>query len=107
MRMATSNEFLTYLTECFQNIGEITFRPMMGEYLMYYRGKLLGDVCDNCVFIKPVESAKRMLPDAEFKPPYNGAKDMIVLANPEDNQLVTELFEAMYAELPERKIKKR
>ena len=103
--MATSKDFLNYLIEQLKGISDITFRPMMGEYLLYYRGKLIGDVCDNCVFLKPVASAKKLLPDVDMRPPYNGAKDMIVLEELENVQLIQTLFETMYAELPEPKQK--
>ncbi len=103
--MATSKDFLNYLIEQLKGISDITFRPMMGEYLLYYRGKLIGNVCDNCVFLKPVASAKKLLPDAYMRPPYNGAKDMIVLEELENVQLIQTLFENMYAELPEPKQK--
>lgn len=105
--MATSKDFLNYLIEQLKDISEISFRPMMGEYLLYYRGKLVGDICDNRVFIKPVASAKNLLPDAETAPPYQGAKDMLVLEEIEDAQFVGKLFEAMYTELPEPKSKKK
>lgn len=105
--MATSKDFLNYLLEQLKDIPEISFRPMMGEYLLYYRDKLVGDVCDNRVFIKPVESAKNLLTDAEMAPPYQGAKDMLVLEEIEDAQFVGKLFETMYAELPEPKSKKK
>ena len=77
--MATSKDFLNYLIEQLKGISDITFRPMMGEYLLYYRGKLIGNVCDNCVFLKPVASAKKLLPYAYMRPTYNCAKDMIVI----------------------------
>lgn len=101
--MATSKEFIAYLQGLYAAISDVTFRPMMGEYLVYYRGRLVGDICDSTLFVKPVNAAKSALPDAEFRPPYNGAKDMIVVDDIENVDFIKELFEAMYPELPEPK----
>ena len=104
--MATNKDFLDYITEQFNGEG-LTFRPMMGEYLVYYKGKLVGDVCDNRLLIKPVECAKKLMPDAEYQLPYEGAKPMILVDNIDDGEFLKELFEEMYAELPEPKPKKK
>ena len=74
--MATSKDFIIYLTEQVNRPEDIAVRPMMGEYLLYYRGKLVGDICDNRVLLKPVEAAKKLLPNAEMQPPYAGAKQI-------------------------------
>ena len=104
--MATNKEYIDYIAEQF-NGDELTFRPMMGEYLVYYKGKLVGDICDNRLLVKPVESAKRLLPDAEYQLPYEGAKPMILVDNVDDGEFLRELFEEMYPELPEPKPKKK
>jgi len=105
--MATSKEFLDYLSERLSGVDGVTFRPMMGEYLVYYKGKLIGDICDNRLLIKPVESAKRLLPDARFEPPYEGAKPMILVEETDDGEFLGKLFEETYPELPEPKPKKK
>ncbi len=105
--MATSKEFLDYLAERLSGVEGVTFRPMMGEYLVYYKGKLIGDICDNRLLIKPVESAKRLLPDARLEPPYEGAKPMILVEETDDGELLGKLFEETYLELPEPKPKKK
>lgn len=104
--MATSKDYIIYLTEQWSGL-DVSFRPMMGEYLLYYRGKLVGDVCDGRVFIKPVGAAVTYMPNAERCSPYNGAKEMLVLEDPENVEFVFELFEAMYFELPEPKPRKK
>lgn len=103
--MATTKEYLIYVTEQFKDIADISFRPMMGEYLMYYKAKLVGGIYDNRILIKPTASAKDLLPDAVMQTPYEGAKDMILLEE-EDPQFINDLFEKMYTELPEPKKKK-
>ena len=105
-KMATSKDFIIYLTEQVNRPEDIAVEPMMGEYLLYYRGKLVGDICDNRVLLKPVEAAKKLLPNAEMQPPYTGAKPMLVLEDIDDAEFVLSLFEAMYPELPEPKAKK-
>lgn len=105
MVLTTTKDFLNYFLE--QCGGEVTARPMMGEYLIYYKGKLVGDICDNRVLIKPVNAAKALLPDAEMLPPYAGAKPMILLENIEDTEFIKTLFSAMYNELPLPKPRKK
>lgn len=103
--MATSKEFLNYFIEQMRSVAEITVRPMMGEYLLYYRGKLIGGIYDNTVLLKPVAAAKAILTDAEYRIPYAGAKEMLILDGFEDEEYIVKLFEAMYCELPEKKKK--
>lgn len=104
--MATSKDFLSYLSERLQG-ADVSFRPMMGEYLVYFNGKLVGDVCDNRLLIKPVDAAKEMLPSAQMQLPYEGAaKPMILVEEIDDGEFLKQLFEAMYPQLPAPKPKK-
>ena len=104
--MATSKEFCDYVLENLRRIGEVSARKMMGEYLVYYRGKLIGDICDNCLFLKPTESVLRLMPDAERDYPYEGSKtQMVVVDDVENMERMAELLNAMYEELPEPKKK--
>ena len=102
--MATSTEFHDYIVENLQKAGEISTRKMMGEYLVYYQKKLVGDICDNCLFLKPTESVRRLLPDAERAYPYEGSKTLMVV-DVENTKLMTEVLSEMYRELPESKKK--
>lgn len=102
--MATSKEFYDYIMENLQKTGEVSARKMMGEYLVYYRGKLVGDICDNCLLLKPTESVLRLMPDTERAYPYEGSKTlMAVVEDVENTGLMTEVLNAMYEELPEPK----
>lgn len=104
--MATTKEFHDYVVENLQRVGEITTRKMMGEYLVYYQGKLIGDICDNCLFLKPTESVLKLLPDADRAYPYEGSKMlMVVVDGVEDVELMTKVLTAMVKELPEKKKK--
>lgn len=105
--MATNKEFLSYVLEQLSEVQNITYRQMMGEYIVYQNGKIAAYLCDDRLLVKPVPSAAAMLPDALREPPYDGAKDMILVEQIDDKQFLTELFAAMYDELPLPKKKKR
>lgn len=98
--MATSKEYLNYILEQLSGLDEITYRAMMGEYIIYYKGRIAGGICDNRFLVKPVKAAVALLPDAPLEKPYDGAKEMLVIENTEDREFLAKLFGAMYDELP-------
>lgn len=104
--MATSKEYMNFILEQLSGLTDITHRSMMGEYIIYYRGKIAAYVCDDRFLVKPVEAAKSMMPNAHLEPPYDGAKDMLLVDDVDDREFLTGLFEAMYEELPAPKPKK-
>lgn len=105
--MATTKEFHDFILENLQKVGEVSTRKMMGEYCVYYQGKMIGDICDNCLFLKQTASVLRLLPDAERAYPYEGSKTLMVMVEDvEDTALMKKLLEGMYGELPEPKKKK-
>lgn len=104
--MATSKDFLNFILGQLSDLSGITHRMMMGEYILYYHGKIAAYLCDNRMLVKPVPSALRMMPDAPEEPPYDGAKNMLLAERVDDREFLTELFEAMYEELPEPKKRK-
>lgn len=104
--MATTKEFHDYVLENLSKVGEITTRKMMGEYLVYFSEKLIGNLCDNCLYLKPTDSALRYLPDAERGYPYEGSKTlMIVVEDIENTEQLSQVLHAMYDELPAPKRK--
>ena len=108
--MATSKEFHDYIIENLQRAGIVSSRKMMGEYIVYYRDKLVGMICDNCFFLKPTEKVLQLLPDAQRGYPYEGCKTlMVVVEEVEDRELMSLILNEMYLELPEpnKKPKKR
>lgn len=105
--MATSKDFLNYILEQCSDLEEITYRSMMGEYILYYRGRIAAYICDDRLLVKPVRAAKEMMPNAPLEPPYPGAKDMLLVEDIDNRRFMTSLFEAMYEELPLPKPKKR
>ena len=106
--MPTSKEFLKFLSDQLSSLDGISCRMVMGEYLIYYRGKIAAYVCDGRLLVKPVPSAIKMLPGAEYDAIYEGGKKKLLRVDDVDNkELLTKLFTAMYDELPEPKPKKK
>ena len=101
------NEFNEYVREVFSAAGDIVIRSMMGGYLVYLNGKLIGDICDNELFLKRTPTSDRLLADSELRYPHEESKTLMhVFDRFEDTELVRELLEGMYTELPEKKPKK-
>lgn len=104
--MATSKDFHEYLMEQLSRAGEVASRKMMGEYCVYYRGKMVGDICDNQLLLKPTPSVLRLLPDALRAYPYEGSKTlMAVVEDVENTELLLTVLTAMVDELPAPKKK--
>lgn len=104
--MATTKEYLNFILDQLNQLDDITHRSMMGEYIIYYRGKIAAYICDDRLLVKPVQAAKTLMPKAPLEPPYKGAKDMLLVEDVDDKGLLTKLFESMYDELPAPKPKK-
>ncbi|MFR1518525.1 MAG: TfoX/Sxy family protein [Clostridia bacterium] len=103
--MASSKEYLKFILEQLSGLDEITYRYMMGEFILYYRGKIIGGIYDDRLLVKPVPAAVSYMPEAACESPYAGAKEMLLVDNVDDREYLTGLFEAMYEELPEPKKK--
>ncbi len=105
--MASSKEYVEFIIEQLSELEEIKYRAMMGEYIIYYRGKVAGGIYDNRLLVKPVNSAQELMPEAKYELPYKGAKEMLLVDDVENREHLKELFEAMYDELPELKPRKK
>ena len=105
--MATGKEYIAFILEQLSDLDEITSRSMMGEYMIYYRGKIAAYVCDDRLLVKPVEAAKTLMPNARMEAPYEGAKEMLLVEEVDNKEFLTMLFNAMYDQLPEPKAKKK
>lgn len=103
--MASSKEYLDFILDQLSELNEISYRAMMGEYIIYYRGKIVGGIYDDRLLIKPVKSAISLIPDAAYELPYEGAKEMLLVEDVDNREFLTELFNAMYDELPSPKKK--
>ena len=104
--MASSKEYLEFILEQLAELEEITYRAMMGEYILYYRGKIVGGIYDDRLLIKPVKSAISLMRDATYELPYEGAKEMLLVDDVDNKDFLTQLFNAMYEELPNPNKKK-
>ena len=104
--MASSKEYLDFILEQLSGLENVTWKAMMGEYILYWRGKIVGGIYDDRFLVKPTKSALAMMPDADRELPYEGAKEMLLVDNVDNREFLTELLEAMYDELPAPKKKK-
>ena len=104
--MASSREYLDFILEQLSELDGITYRAMMGEYIIYYNGKPVGGIYDDRFLVKPVPSASDLMPDAEPALPYPGAKEMLLVDNVDDRGFLRDLITAIYNELPQQKRKK-
>ena len=105
--MASSKEYTDFIIEQLAGLDEITARKMMGEYILYYREKVIGGIYDNRFLVKPTKSAREKMPDAPLELPYEGAKPMLLVDNVENRDFLKELVLAMYEELPESNKKRK
>ena len=104
--MASTKEYLDFILEQLSELAEITYKAMMGEYIIYYRGKIVGGIYDDRFLVKNVKTAADKIPDADLELPYEGAKEMLLVDDVDNKEFLRELLEAMYDELPEPKKKK-
>ena len=101
--MASSKEYLEYILEQLSDLEDVTYRAMMGEYIIYYRRKIVGGIYDDRFLVKPVKSAVEMMPNAKMELPYEGTKEMLLVDDVEDGNFLKKLLEAMYDDLPPSK----
>ena len=104
--MASSREYLDFILEQLSGLNGISYKQMMGEYILYMNGRIFGGIYDDRFLVKPTKSAIAMMPDAELELPYEGAKEMLLVDNVDNREFLKELLTAMYDELPAPKQKK-
>ena len=104
--MASTKEDLDFVLEQLTGLDEISCRAMMGEYILYYRGRIFGGIYDDRLLVKPVPTAVKLMPDATMDLPYDGAKEMILMDDVDNREFLCELVKAMYEELPVPRKKK-
>ena len=105
--MASSKEYLNFVLEQLSGLEEITYRAMMGEYIIYYRGKIVGGIYDDRFLVKPVKSAIDYMKSLSYEIPYKGGKEMLLVEDVDNKEYLEGLFNAMYDELPMPKPKKK
>ena len=105
--MASTREYLDFILEQLSAIDGITSRLMMGEYILYLKGRIIGGIYDDRFLVKPTRSAKALMPEAVMERPYEGAKEMLLVDNVDDRDFLAQLLTTMYEELPVPKSKKK
>lgn len=105
--MASSKDYLNFILDQLSGLDGISHRSMMGEYIIYYQGKIAAYICDDRLLVKPVTAAEKLMPEVRREPPYAGAKDMLLVEDVDSPEFLCRLFQAMYDQLPEPKQKKK
>ncbi len=106
--MASDKSFADFIVDQIENVGQITYRKMFGEYVLYCDGKVVALICDNRLFVKPTDAGRTFIGDVVEAPPYEGAKlSFLIDDRVEDRQWISNLIRITYKELPEQKIKKK
>jgi len=104
--MASTKEYLDFVLEQLSDLDEVSSRAMMGEYILYYRGRVFGGIYDDRLLVKPVPTAVKLMPDADLELPYDGAKEMLLVDDVDNREFLCELVRSMWEELPNKKNKK-
>ncbi len=107
LEMASSKDYLQFVLEQLSELQEITYRAMMGEFIIYYRGKIVGGIYDDRLLVKPTKSAISYMPAVTYEIPYENAKEMLLVEEVDNKDFLTGLFDVMYDELPTPKPKKK
>ena len=105
--MASSRRYLDFITDQLSGLEGISWRAMMGEYILYYRGRIVGGIYDDCLLVKPTKAARELMPAAPMEAPYPGAKQMLLVDEVDDRVFLETLMNAMYDELPAPKQRSR
>ena len=105
--MASSKEYLDFILDQLSELEDISYRAMMGEYILYYKGKIVGGIYDDRLLVKSVKSAIAYMPNTDYELPYDGAKEMLLVDDVDSKDFLTGLFKAMFDELPAPKPKRR
>ncbi len=105
--MSSSKGYFQFISEQLSDLDGITYRAMMGEYIIYYRNRIIGGIYDDRLLVKPTKSARSLMPAAIYESPYDGAKEMLLVEEVDNKEFLTDLFNAVYDDLPEPKPKRK
>ena len=105
--MASSKEYLDFILEQVSELDNVSYKAMMGEFIIYYKGKIIGGIYDDRLLVKPMQSAINYMPNAVYELPYDGAKEMLLVDDVDNKEFLIGLFDAMYDDLPAPKPKKK
>ena len=98
--MASAKEYLYFILEQLSDLSDISYKSMMGEYIIYYQWKIIGGIYDNRLLIKPTKTAKLKMPDAPLEQPYENAKEMLLVENIDNREFLNDLLNSIIDELP-------
>ena len=98
--MPSTESYLHFIQDQLSGLDGVSWRAMMGEYILYYRGRIAGGIYDDRLLVKPTPAALRLLPAAVREIPYPGAKELLPVDDVENRALLETLLTAMYDELP-------
>lgn len=101
--MASSKEYLNFVLEQLSGLSDITYRAMMGEYIIYYRGKIIGGIYDNRFLVKTTKSVLKIIPNAVMESPYPNGRLMAMITDIENREILENLLNAIYNELPDKR----
>ncbi|MGN0246894.1 MAG: TfoX/Sxy family protein [Lachnospiraceae bacterium] len=104
--MASSKDYLDFVLEQLSDLEGVTYRAMMGEYILYYQGKIFGGIYDDRFLVKPVKAAIKLMQNASSEIPYEGAKEMLLVDDIDNREFLVKLINEMYDELPAPKKKR-
>ncbi|WP_303799795.1 TfoX/Sxy family protein [Ruminococcus flavefaciens] len=104
--MASTKEYLEYVLEQLSELNDISYRAMMGEYIIYYQSRVIGGIYDDRFLVKNTKNARALMPDVSMELPYEGAKEMLLVEDIENKAFLRDLFEVMVCELPMPRKKK-
>ena len=105
--MASSKEYLDFILEQVSELDNVSYKAMMGEFIIYYNGKIIGGIYDDRFLVKPMKSAIALMPNAKYELPYDGAKEMLLVDDVDNKEFLIGLFDALYDDLPAPKPKKK
>ena len=105
--MASSKEYLDFILEQVSELDNVSYKAMMGEFIIYYKGKIISGIYDDRLLVKPVQSAINYMPNAVYELPYDGAKEMLLVDEVDNKEFLIGLFDAVYDDLPAPKPKKK
>ena len=105
--MVSNKEYLDFILEQVSELDNVSYKAMMGEFIIYYNGKIIGGIYDDRFLVKPVRSAIALMPNAKYELPYDGAKEMLLVDDVDNKEFLIGLFDAMYDDLPVPKPKKK
>ena len=103
--MSSSKDYLEFILDQLSSLDEISYKAMMGEYIIYYQGKIIGGIYDDRFLVKPTKSAKQMMPNVQYETPYEGAKEMLLVDDIDNKDFLNKLLNSMVDELPAPKKK--